>query len=212
MQPLKLTAACLFVNTRAGRRRREVRGPTGQRSDAVYYSRGRWHLDRITSEKLASLTTEVNMSWICHYTSWWHFSPEWGESSKSIVSWCTRIFYSLTKLENRSSVNLWSYSDDILPSLIYHSTHSNNGSIAGFNGLWSNPLLFANQTFCGDSHFCSMFYNDNRSLSILFYSILLQTFSWEFLHICAVMCSYTTHTILTLLKKCLISLLHLNGM
>lgn len=53
MQPLKLTAACVFVNTRAGQRQREGMGPVGHRDDAFYCTRGRWHLDRIASEELA---------------------------------------------------------------------------------------------------------------------------------------------------------------
>lgn len=53
MQTLKLTAACVFVNTRAGHRQREGMGPVGHHDDAFYCSRGRWHLDRIASEELA---------------------------------------------------------------------------------------------------------------------------------------------------------------
>lgn len=144
MQPLKWTAACLSVNTRAGRRQREVRGPTGQRSDAFYYSRGRRHLDRITSEELASLTEEVKMSWTHHYTSWWHFLSTWIRWKRKHVNWCALIFDSVTNLENRSS------SDNLL-SLLHRSTHRNNGGITGFNVkslvvckpnlLWGFPFL-----------------------------------------------------------------------
>lgn len=85
------------------------------------------------------LKSWVNMARTCHRTSWWHFL-----STSYCLNRCPRIFYSLAKLENRSSVNVRSYADDTLLLLIPHFTHRNNGGITGFNGFWSNPFLFAN--------------------------------------------------------------------